>query len=88
MFCGMVPIIVNICKNENDKKWLNWAKGLYFEAQSYDDLLQIMANIRIFEEQYNLERVSKQISQDAQNKFSYNKFQKQFTEVLQKLIGG
>ena len=86
MFCGSIPIIVNRCNEDKDRHWLDWAQGLYFEAKNYTDLLQIMANISIFEKQYDMPALSKYISQTAQEKFSYIQFKEHFTNNLKTLI--
>ena len=85
MFCGTIPLIVNACVNEEDKKWLNWASGLYFEFKTYHDLLQTMKDIKQFEQQYNMKQMSEYITKESQKRFNYDKLKNTFISELNTL---
>jgi glycosyltransferase involved in cell wall biosynthesis len=85
MFCGTIPLIVNICDDEKDKKWLNWASGLYFEFKTYEGLLQAMQDIELFEQQYNMKQMSKYIASESKKQFNYDRLKNMFISELAKL---
>lgn len=86
IYSGTIPLIVNdVTSTKFDTKWIDWADGLYMGMTTVDDLIY---NLNVIESNSpDFTHISNIISNNAINKFDYNKMKESFKNKLLSFIG-